>query len=407
MPLFSLKRNSDLSMIPTDRVATESRLDYLDGLRGLAALYVVLFHCRSEFTWRQADGGFSPLMREMTAWMNFGHYAVVVFIVLSGYCLMLPAARSQDKELAGGLRGYLKRRARRTLPAYYGAIAFSLILTALIPGLQQQVGAQWDRCLPAFRADVLISHLLMLHNLRFEWHQTIDAPLWSMATEWDIYIAFALLLLPVWRYGGTVLAVGVAFLLGLLPHLLLPGGANFDWACPWFLGCFALGMAGAAINFSPAADENRWRMQTPWLALAALLSAGVILLCCVCPDWGNAHWINVDPLVACATACTLIAATNKKTLPVLASRPLVRLGSFSYSLYLIHFPLLALIHIPLRQRGLSPDAEYACLVLLAVPISLLAAFLFGQVFEHPFQRRNFRPSPAQPIPEETETKKAA
>lgn len=96
---------------------TGLRLDYLDGLRGLTALYVVLFHCRSEFTWQYADGGFSPLLWQMTAWMNFGHYAVVIFIVLSGYCLMLPVVRSQNKTLAGGLRGYLKRRAWRTLPA--------------------------------------------------------------------------------------------------------------------------------------------------------------------------------------------------------------------------------------------------------------------------------------------------
>ena len=168
----------------TEKSPSGLRLEYLDGLRGLTALYVVLFHCRSEFTWRQADGGFSPLLRAATEWMNFGHYAVVVFIVLSGYCLMLPVVRSRDEALAGGFWGYLKRRARRTLPAYYGAIAFSLLLIAAFPALRQQVGAQWDRCLPAFQTDVLLAHLLMLHNLRFAWHQTIDAPLWSMATEW-------------------------------------------------------------------------------------------------------------------------------------------------------------------------------------------------------------------------------
>lgn len=296
-------------------------------------------------------------------------------------------------------------------------MAFSLILIAAVPGLQQQVGAQWDRCLPAFRPDVLLSHLLMLHNLRFEWHQTIDAPLWSMATEWDIYLIFALLLLPLWKYGGTVLTAEVAFLLGLLPHLLLPGTGNFDWACPWFLGCFALGMAGATIGFSQEADETRWRTQTPWPRLAVLLGIGVMLICAFCPAWGNSHWVNMDPLVAAATACALVAAARRKRdagqdgsasmLRILASRPLTRLGGFSYSLYLIHFPLLALIHIPLRQRGLSSDAAFLCLTLFAVPISLLAAFLFAQVFERPFQRRERRSQPTQTLPEAPAQQKAA
>jgi peptidoglycan/LPS O-acetylase OafA/YrhL len=391
------------------------RLDYVDGLRGLTALYVVLFHCRSEFTWRHADGGLSLWLRLLTAWTNFGHYAVVVFIVLSGYCLMLPVVRSQDRRLAGGLWEYLKRRAHRTLPAYYGAIAFSLILTALIPGLQHQVGAQWDRCLPAFRPDVLLSHLLMLHNLRFEWHQTINAPLWSMATEWDIYLVFALLLLPIWRLSGTLVSAGMAMLLGLLPHLLLPGTANFDWACPWFVGCFALGMAGAVVGFSQEADETRWRTQMPWPRLAVILGASVLLICVICPDWGNTHWVNVDPMVAGAAACALIAATRRRmqqnspsgVLRLLASRPLSRLGALSYSLYLIHFPLLALIHIPLRKWGLSPDAAYLCLLATAVPISMLTAFLFSQIFERAAPRGMDRPHRVQSGQETSANKKAA
>jgi peptidoglycan/LPS O-acetylase OafA/YrhL len=67
------------------------RLVYLDGLRGLAALYVVLFHVYQECS---DMGKISPQLRSALRFIGEGEVAVSVFIVLSGYCLMLPVVQS-------------------------------------------------------------------------------------------------------------------------------------------------------------------------------------------------------------------------------------------------------------------------------------------------------------------------
>ncbi|MCA1596629.1 MAG: acyltransferase family protein, partial [Chloroflexi bacterium] len=116
-----------------------ARLDYLDGIRGLAALFVVFHH-----VWRQSFHAAAP---EIPPWwlafastLSAGHYGVAVFIVLSGFCLMLPVAKSADGRIPGGVAAYLKRRSRRILPPYYAALAFSLAALAIIPGLRVDNG---------------------------------------------------------------------------------------------------------------------------------------------------------------------------------------------------------------------------------------------------------------------------
>jgi peptidoglycan/LPS O-acetylase OafA/YrhL len=104
------------------------RLGFLDGLRGLAALYVMFAHV---YYLQSAEVGrlHWHLPRAVwlaTGWAAAGRSAVAIFIVLSGFCLMIPVARSADGTISGGVWEYLKRRARRILPPYYAAMAFSL-----------------------------------------------------------------------------------------------------------------------------------------------------------------------------------------------------------------------------------------------------------------------------------------
>src|SRR3954462_13179518 len=93
----------------SSRPSTASRLDFLDGLRGLAALYVVLHHAALEVP----GGSLSPVSGIFRGLLRQGHFAVAVFIVLSGYCLMRPVASDPSGRVRGGWRAYLLRRARR------------------------------------------------------------------------------------------------------------------------------------------------------------------------------------------------------------------------------------------------------------------------------------------------------
>src|SRR5215203_1884331 len=107
------------------------RLAFLDGLRGLAASYVVLHHAALLVP----PSGLTGPATVARFLLRHGHYAVAVFIVLSGYCLMLPVARDPLGRLPGGTLAFFGRRARRILPPYYAALVLCWALIALVPEL--------------------------------------------------------------------------------------------------------------------------------------------------------------------------------------------------------------------------------------------------------------------------------
>ena len=370
------------------------RFTYLDGLRGLAALYVVISHVLL-LQWAQL-----PFFNKFA---RYGIFGVVVFIVLSGYCLMLPVARSKKGQISGGLLDYLKRRGRRILPPYYGALFLCLLLAVLILGVQKVTGLDWSDVgsanlfSPNFHFFDVLSHLLLIHNLHSAAPTNfnsslpiyrINGAMWTVATEWHIYFVFPVLLLPVWRRFGLLAVVTTAFLVGIGPHYLLHG--FIEAAHPWFLGLFAFGMAAADIGFSQKPFLILIRKSLPWGMLATMFAFVAFLT-----EWpllGLDRWIN-ESFAGIGAACLLIYCTNflidGKVIPTvlrLLEMPwVIALGSLSYSLYLVHAPVLVLVHHLLLSLQLSPIMIAATLLVVAVPMSVLIAYLFHLVFERPFR----------------------
>ena len=348
-----------------------------------------------------AEASLPPLVTKLTYWLYLGHSAVDIFIVLSGYCLMLPVVRSG--RLSGGMGEFIRRRARRILPPYFAALGLSLLAIALLPALHDlsHPDAFWNVSLPAFTPGVIISHLLLIHNFNPDWHSKIDYPMW---TEWQIYFLFPLLLLPVWKRFGAAAAVAAGFVVGLVPLFLFFD--RFSGVSPQFLGLFALGMAAADLNFSAAPRLAQRRDGIPWGGLSAGLLAVLVLVSLKHFSWPEAVALK-DILVGAATACLLIACTRSLTrrhetatdqrpetrghgslaLRLMESRPAVWLGTFSYSLYLIHAPVLALCQSALRPEHLSPTVALCVMLAAGVPLALLASYLFHLAFEKPFLSR--------------------
>lgn len=380
------------------RDAAPRRFVFLDGLRGLAALYVVLHHA-ALLVPPAALPGPAAFARFV---LRHGHYAVPVFITLSGYSLMLGVRATPGGRLSGGLTGYLGRRARRILPPYYAALAFCWLLTAVSPSLGRPSATAWDRALPSFGPGVVVSHLVLVHNLDPAWIYRVAPPFWSLATEWQIYLVFPALL-ALRRRLGMMTAVGVGFAVGSAVSLLSVPSGNLALRelCPWYLGLFALGMAGAEAS-GPAPPSAPWRARAArrgWAAASAVLAVG---LACVSAAWaGGGYLMFTDALTGALTTCLVVrcarVSSHGGTTPVLSlleSRAAVRLGSSSYSLYLTHYPLLALSHVWLRDLGLSPGARLAVLLTAVTPACLLAAALFARVFERvPSPRRTLGAKP--------------
>jgi peptidoglycan/LPS O-acetylase OafA/YrhL len=359
------------------------RYSWLDGLRGLAALYVLVHHAafevpRQKMRWWLLRG---------TEWLEHGHMAVAVFIVLSGYCLMLPVTRSADGQLRGGILDYLRRRARRILPPYYAALALSIALMLLVPALHYKGNGRWLVANPASWKKSVVTHLFLVHNYRREWAFSFDPPMWSVASEWQIYFLFPVLLW-VWRRQGMAATVAFAFLASL-PLTLARGTLAMTGMCPWYLGLFACGMA-AACRGKPGPARG-W----PGTLIIAAGVATVLL-------FYGALFILLDILMGAATAALLAycgerdgeAGPRALTLRILESPPAVGLGAFSYSLYLVHYPLLSLASNLMMARNFGTNLYFLIMMLVVCPLVLAASYGFSLVFERPFLSHPARATPS-------------
>ena len=379
---------------------TRPHLHFLDGIRGLAALFVVFAHVfiiaspLSAYSWR------SPIAALLFHISGLAHVALGAFIALSGFCLMLPVVWSREHALAGGVNGFIARRSRRILPPYYAAVALSILLPYLhiaLLNLLKKTRFPWP---DAPEAGAFVSHLFLIHNLRLDWIGKLDFPTWSIATEWQIYFVFALVLLPIWKRAGNVPVLLISLVIGLLPHFALSGSWKFDWACPWFVIVFAEGMIAAALVFSPNL-KFRKNLGKPAVRIPAALFAIAVYFPFV---WWTfpvtMRWYSLLDvfaalpilyLIVCCVDAALSNSPQKTFSPfaILGKPLLVRLGTMSYSLYLIHWPILLEVS-PLTRffahHGIAASPAI-WLIVIGLPASLAAAYCFHVVFERPFLKR--------------------
>lgn len=366
------------------------RLHFLDGLRGLACLYVLLFHASTPHI--PYGGELSPLMKFVKRSISCGHFSVVFFIVLSGFSIMLPIARSGTGRLNGGLVDYARRRARRILPPYYVALLLSIALIVGYNFLSRRSGLGPPVVDNALSAGSVVSHFLLVHNVRFDWAYRINGPLWSVATEWQIYFLFAAIFLPFWRRAGIASLIA-AWVVGLLPFLLLPADDNFFWASPWFVGSFMFGVWGAAIHFDPAHKDSWLRNHAPWAALSALCFGFIAVLVAT----GRSETWSLplmDFIVTVFAFCLINACTQRCHVPgeserswllrSFGSRSLAYLGGFSYSLYLVQHPVLRLAEKIVAKLTQNVNTNIQIHLLVVVPITMVIAWVFSELCERPF-----------------------
>jgi peptidoglycan/LPS O-acetylase OafA/YrhL len=353
------------------------RLAFVDGLRGLTAVYVVLHHAALNVP-PEALSFPAGVVRFL---LRHGHAAVSIFAVLSGFSLMLGAVGRDGGQLPGGTLGYLRRRARRILPPYYAALGLAWLLAAAIPAMGRPEVTPWDRALPACEPGVIASHLLLVHNLDGRWFYRVAPSFWSLATEWQIYLLFPALL-AVWRKRGIASVVAAGFVLGSAVALLsLPlGNPALLKLCPWYLGLFALGMAGAAAS----RESRRVSARLTWtlMLMAVAVTAMAVVLT------GDGSVMLADILTGGVVACLLMrrarrapSSTPPAMLRLIEARWAVALGACSYSLYLIHYPLLALANIVLRDCGMRGDGRLAAQLLVVTPLCVVAAEVFRRAFD--------------------------
>lgn len=367
----------DLAAAPSGQGAAESapparrQLAGLDGLRGLAALYVVLFHC-----WLYTFPGYphSSAPRWLDGLM-FGRLAVVFFLVLSGFSLAISPARHGWH--SGGVGRFLRRRAWRILPPYWAALALSLLVSWFV--------------VPASHFGPPTGETVLVYGLVAQDVVTAPTPngaFWSIGVESELYLLFPLLLFVRRRWGAALLAACVTIPV-VAYGLTAPGASPVEgdnWLAPHLAPVFAAGVVGAGI----ISGSDRVR-RLPWGRLAVLAALPVLAVGAVRgAAWTVNHYFWIDLAVAPAMTMLLAAvATGQPAFLVrlLTARPVRALGDFSYSLYLIHLPIVLAVIRRVAPHFVSHGLPTFCFTLaVGLPLATAGAWLFSRTFEIPFKQ---------------------
>jgi peptidoglycan/LPS O-acetylase OafA/YrhL len=377
------------------------RLEFLDGVRGFAALYVTAYHL---LFWHRALATL-PLPIEIVAMLlRFGHASVSIFIVISGLSLMLGILADPQLKIRGGFKGYILRRAKRIMPPYYAALAGSLIF--LYVGQQFFPAVTATEVASGLRVETIVTHLLLIHNLNPAWSNSINFTHWSVATEWQIYFLLPLLLLPLYRRFGGCITIAVGIGLGMAPALF-EWGKDVYVACPWYIGLFAIGMQGAIwtnqILKQPLRNYRRLISRLFIVSLVVTIVSFRIggdgqlldrlpLLSAYVLQSGKDDGIG-GMVLAFVLYLTSVQASGKGMmwakwlLAGMSGKTAKFLASFSYSLYLTHAIIISCWSL-LVEPNLAIDLTAQWLVRAGVvlPLTIGFAYVFYLLFEAPTLR---------------------
>lgn len=364
----------------------KNRLLFIDGLRALAAIYVVMHHAMLQYY--PATIPFKGMQYLSMEFFSYGHFAVNLFIILSGFCLMIPVMNT-NYIISGGFWYFMKRRTIRILPTYYAALLVSLILIWTCIG--DISGTHWDVSIPVTKNDI-ITHVLMIHDLFNSNLNKINHSFWSISVEYRIYIFFPFLIF-IWRKYGMLATLVSSIFFGILGlaitrYFYMSGykDLSFGSGVSVYIILFTIGLIAAYLSFTTGKFATL-KTKIPWRLTFLFIIALFVLSY---NHLGNSGLIGIslrDVLFATIVLCLLMQCVNSNSglVKVLNWQPLVFLGSFSYSIYLLHAPLLQVIYKYLiSPLGYSSYTSAILLIIFGSSICVALAYMFFIFFEKPF-----------------------
>lgn len=381
----------------TQAAAHDRHIAVLDGLRALAIALVLARHSLRPF-WPDLSQPFAPAgFVDLGAAALNGWMGVDLFFVLSGFLItrQLLAARDASGFAKGQLAGYFRRRLLRIVPAYY------FVLTLLCFGIFPFFPSAAPETVWGWR---YLYHLLFLQDY---FPPDICVVLWSLAIEVKFYLLAPLLVAVLMRLRGAGSRIAVlAGLIGLMAALryatVTAGAAAVDYESYFLLlrNRFHLGLDGllAGMLCAVAWDDARLRavLSRPAISRAlfwtgAAMSLGLLFS----PPLVDRHISLFDQtllfsLVALTFSMLMLGLLGGGAGGRLFGAPgLTPVARWSYSLYLIHLPLLYPAHVA-AQATLGVPQAGAAGWLMTLPyflaFSTLTARAIYRLIEKPFIR---------------------
>jgi peptidoglycan/LPS O-acetylase OafA/YrhL len=360
---------------------TESRRLYqLDSLRGVAALCVVFHHLLwlwKDETLNKSYGSLRGLIDILTQPISAGHEAVILFFILSGLVLSIPALQGKPQTYPV----FVMRRVCRIYFPYLIALALAVVGDSVLHG-SVTTSPWFDQfwVTPPNRPDVL-QHIAFLGSFNTS---QFDPPIWSLVHEMRVSLIFPFLC---WLAISIkpVRLLAISFAVSLACMFLAPQfPQSYSYLCSLhYISFFVLGIC--TFHYSSRIRERFGRLRDD--ARVVLLGAAILIysypgkILTLYP--GFRQWIDLQLVADWTTAIgafvfIVFALDSAAAGKILQSRPALWLGEMSYSLYLVHFiVLLVLVHLFYGKINLT------ILLLCCLLVSLAFARIFFITVERP------------------------
>jgi peptidoglycan/LPS O-acetylase OafA/YrhL len=340
------------------KAASSRRLPFIDALRGIAAMWVVIFHI--------GEGGqIAALQAVIPAWFNAaffkaGHFGVPIFFVLSGFVIALSIGNDRVTAAYTG-RFALRRAIRLDLP-YWASIAITLAFTAVKARMLPATGV------PIATAPQVLAHMFYLQD--FLGFHPINTVYWTLCFEIQFYLMFCALLAVAQSFRTDehdrrplaivfTLASITSVIWPLVPSLHVRGLALPNWH-GFLLGAFVYW-------------SLKGIMHPRWFVLYALALMGVFAV------------THDSFTMVCITTASMILLVGRagKLSEWLEARWLQFLGKVSYSVYLLHLPISGAAFWALNKMLPHTPALDVVATLIVVALNCIAAQLFWWAVERP------------------------
>ncbi len=357
---------------------------YIDALRGLAILVVILFHCSLHIP---------DLPHHLLHLCDFGKYGVQLFFVLSALTLLLSFhSRRREKQ---ALRNFYLRRLLRIAPLFwFGIILYNY--TGLHPNVFAPAGITWWQ---------ILATVMFLHGWYPTFINSVVPGGWSIAAEMMFYGIFPVLAVWLSNQKRILLALFVSLMFSVAlnhslsdymdpswqGHRAMPLGAFLDWWFPSQLPVFLIGfLLYHKIKALAGATRTLKQRQTASACVGgACLITAFLILATHLQDLILIHTRTTSLMFAAFAVAfaLLVYGLALVPLPLFVNRFMRYLGVISFSGYIDHFFVLAqmdafLLYLQ-RHFALSPVTSFIVFGLVALMATITVATVTYHGIEKP------------------------
>lgn len=372
---------------------------FLDGLRGIAALYVMIGHARW-LLWEGFAEGYlkHPEQYSLTdrflmyffSLFKFGHEFVLLFFVLSGFVIHIGFSKKLNRDInyKFDFIEYFFKRVKRIYPPFL----LALLLTALLDLAGKKIGFSiYSGTTPYSLINENIANkdyylTTLLGNIFFLYKEYVpifgtNGPTWSLKYEWWFYMVYPFFLLISRKniYYSTILIILLfiaSFYPPIWPEMLLKNIFN-SMIC-WWLGVILAEIYTSRLKLS---------------ILIFSMIAGFLFIALLVLEANN---INISEDLGTSFLFTSLIGfllyANAKNINLSWLEKMKPIGDFSYSLYILHFPILVFMSGWIMSINYNSLPHHSYFVILGIIVTIIFSYIAHLVVEVPFIKLNQKKS---------------